>query len=160
MPVSRGKVQSDSGNRAKTGRGREQGRRTVWTPGRHYLTRRAPSKKEDHWHVRRDAQKRAGQSRESIYFSFFYIDNVCPLSCQTIDIKTNLRYVRKYTVIFAQETDLDPHYLAFIMKSIESGMSLKSDPIKMYEHLFSKGNEDAPLVAVGPTAAISTEVSR
>lgn len=45
------------------------------------------------------------------------------------------------------------------MKSIESGLSLKSDPIEMYEHLFSKGNEDAPLVALGPTAAISTEVN-
>lgn len=36
---------------------------------------------------------------------------------------------------------------------------MKTDPIEVYEHLFSKGNPDAPLVSLGPTAAISTEVS-
>jgi len=45
------------------------------------------------------------------------------------------------------------------MRSIENGLSMKTDPIEVYEHLFSKGNPDAPLVSVGPTAAISTEVS-
>lgn len=44
------------------------------------------------------------------------------------------------------------------MKSIENGLSMKTDPIKVYEHLFSRGNLEAPLVALGPTAAISTEV--
>lgn len=46
------------------------------------------------------------------------------------------------------------------MKSIENGLSMKTDPIKVYEHLFSRGNLEAPLVALGPTAAISTEVRR
>lgn len=53
---------------------------------------------------------------------------------------------------------MNPHYLAYIMSSIENGLSMKTDPIEVYEHLFSKGNEDAPLVALGPAAAISTEV--
>lgn len=44
------------------------------------------------------------------------------------------------------------------MRSIENGLSMKTDPIEVYEHLFSKGNLDAPLVELGPTAAISTEV--
>lgn len=44
------------------------------------------------------------------------------------------------------------------MRTIENGLSMKTDPIEVYEHLFSKGNLDAPLVELGPTAAISTEV--
>jgi len=59
-----------------------------------------------------------------------------------------------------KENNVDPQYLAYIMKSIENGLSMKTDPIQVYEHLFSKGNLDAPLVALGPTAAISTEVRR
>ncbi|XP_026814639.1 uncharacterized protein LOC113554800 [Rhopalosiphum maidis] len=55
------------------------------------------------------------------------------------------------------ENNVDPQYLAYIMKSIENGLSMKTDPIKVYEHLFSRGNLEAPLVALGPTAAISTE---
>lgn len=46
------------------------------------------------------------------------------------------------------------------MRSIENGLSMKTDPIEVFEHLFSRGNLDAPLVAVGPTAAISKEVRR
>jgi len=37
---------------------------------------------------------------------------------------------------------------------------MKTDPIQVYEHLFAKGNVEAPLVGIGPTAAISTEVRR
>lgn len=59
-----------------------------------------------------------------------------------------------------KENNVDPQYLAYIMKSIENGLSMKTDPIKVYEHLFSKGNLEAPLVGIGPTAAISTEVRR
>lgn len=59
-----------------------------------------------------------------------------------------------------KENNVDPQYLAYIMKSIENGLSMKTDPIKVYEHLFSRGNLEAPLVALGPTAAISTEVRR
>ncbi|XP_050430859.1 uncharacterized protein LOC126839540 [Adelges cooleyi] len=55
------------------------------------------------------------------------------------------------------EHSVDPEYIAFIMKTIEDGFNMKTDPIEMYEHLFSKGNEDAPLVALGPTADISNE---
>lgn len=54
---------------------------------------------------------------------------------------------------------MDPVYLAYIMKSIENGLSMKTDPIEVYEHLFSKGNLDAPLVSLGPAAAMSNEVS-
>ncbi|VVC32825.1 Hypothetical protein CINCED_3A021266 [Cinara cedri] len=53
--------------------------------------------------------------------------------------------------------DVDPEYLAYMMKTIENGLSMKSDPIEVYEHLFAKGNLDAPLVALGPTAAMSNE---
>jgi len=59
-----------------------------------------------------------------------------------------------------KENNVDPQYLAYIMRSIENGLSMKTDPIKVYEHLFSKGNLEAPLIALGPTAAISTEVKR
>lgn len=62
-------------------------------------------------------------------------------------------------MFFLQENNVDPEYIAYIMKSIENGLSMKTDPIEVYEHLFSKGNQDAPLVALGPTAAMSTEVS-
>ncbi|XP_050531004.1 uncharacterized protein LOC126899822 [Daktulosphaira vitifoliae] len=55
------------------------------------------------------------------------------------------------------EHNVDPEYIAFIMKNIEDGYNLKTDPIEMYEHLFSKGNEEAPLVALGPTADLSNE---
>lgn len=44
------------------------------------------------------------------------------------------------------------------MMSIEKGLSMKTDPIKVYEHLFSKGNLEAPLVALGPVASMSNEV--
>lgn len=44
------------------------------------------------------------------------------------------------------------------MRSIENGLSMKTDPIQVYEHLFSKGNSDAPLVTVGPTAEVKPEV--
>lgn len=54
---------------------------------------------------------------------------------------------------------MDPVYLAYIMKSIENGLSLKTDPIEVYEHLFAKGNLDAPLVSLGPAATMSDEVS-
>lgn len=46
------------------------------------------------------------------------------------------------------------------MRTIENGLSMKTDPIEVYEHLFAKGNVEAPLVGIGPTAAISTEVRR
>ncbi|VVC33853.1 Hypothetical protein CINCED_3A011987 [Cinara cedri] len=55
------------------------------------------------------------------------------------------------------EKSVDPEYLAFMMKSIQNGLSMKSDPIEMYEHLFSRGNMDAPLVSLGPAAAMSNE---
>lgn len=45
------------------------------------------------------------------------------------------------------------------MRSIENGLNMKTDPIEVYERLFSKGNPDAPLVAVGPTAEIEPPVS-
>lgn len=46
------------------------------------------------------------------------------------------------------------------MRSIENGLSMKTDPIEVYEHLFSKGNPDAPLVAVGPAADAEIDVSQ
>lgn len=60
--------------------------------------------------------------------------------------------------VFIKDNYVDPQYLAYIMKSIENGLSMKTDPIRVYEHLFSKGNPDAPLVQLGPTAAKSSEV--
>lgn len=46
------------------------------------------------------------------------------------------------------------------MKSIENGLSMKTDPIEVYEHLFSKGNPNAPLITVGPAVDMEAQVSQ